>query len=389
MGNKRKLPDSDLNLRDARDFIITSSLARKALMTKKLAAFPNFLNDFIEKIYRLCQSCHMPEFTDHGLPHICSLVERISAWTNDKKQYIVDTIRPEEAAELLLAVLIHDLGMLSQNAEDLPIDSPPYKQKGNNPSISEWVRKTHVDRLPFLFERITDDLRYKKYKNLNIIKSSICIAQSHQSWPWDWNQLNRTQKGLAAILAVADLLDEDSARCDTMTLIKHREGNEHNISHWIRHCLTFGRIYIAEAIIVINMVKPPKCNSNVLEPFYAALRNHFRLIFLYSEELSFVGAKILNVNFEPEKSIPKDVSDALDGWNGISGFNNEHALCFHLLETLNEYALDDTKRIKKMEKDFLSKIPFETVSLDFYNSVRGNELPLSSYEKTFKAIKGA
>ena len=71
MAKTRPLPDPDVSLRDARDFIVSTALARKALRCR-WNLFPVALHDLVEVIHRLVQSCHLPEFTDHGLPHLCS-----------------------------------------------------------------------------------------------------------------------------------------------------------------------------------------------------------------------------------------------------------------------------------------------------------------------------
>lgn len=73
----RPLPDPEIGLRDARDFILGSPLSRRALGCSQPFLFL-FLHDLLEVVYRLVQSCHLPEFTDHGLPHLCSLVDRVS-----------------------------------------------------------------------------------------------------------------------------------------------------------------------------------------------------------------------------------------------------------------------------------------------------------------------
>src|SRR5277367_1478424 len=76
------LPSPDSLLREARDFIFSSRLARNSLADSGLPRWPVALHDLIEAIHQLVQSCHMPEFTDHGLPHLCSLVDRLSLWNS-------------------------------------------------------------------------------------------------------------------------------------------------------------------------------------------------------------------------------------------------------------------------------------------------------------------
>ena len=101
----RPLPDVHISLRDAADFILDSLLARKALKITTIPNFPVFLRDLISTIYRLTTSCHMPEFTDHGLPHLCSLIDRISQWTcapyMGESHLICEILDTEECAILL------------------------------------------------------------------------------------------------------------------------------------------------------------------------------------------------------------------------------------------------------------------------------------------------
>ena len=120
----RSLPDPEINLRDARDFILSSLLARTALNGTD-SSLALFLHDLLDAIYRLALSCHLPEFTDHGLPHLCSLVDRVSRWElpprpNNPRPYLCESLSSDEASVLLIALLIHDIGMLSQNPIDLP-----------------------------------------------------------------------------------------------------------------------------------------------------------------------------------------------------------------------------------------------------------------------------
>jgi hypothetical protein len=150
----RTLPDPDLSLRDASDFIFGSALARKALSDPHPRDLAVFLRDLIQTIYRLTQSCHLPEFTDHGLGHLCSLVDRLSQWTSADASpvLIVDQLSPEEASILLIGTLLHDIGMLSQRPEDLPGThaSKPIQD------IPTWVRRTHVGRMERLARHLIE-----------------------------------------------------------------------------------------------------------------------------------------------------------------------------------------------------------------------------------------
>lgn len=120
----RALPDPNLPVRESCDFIFESALCHRALSDPHPKNLANFLRCLIGEIYKLCLSCHLPEFTDHGLNHLCSLVDRISRWTSpDNGDNLVvnqDGFTPENASILLIATLIHDIGMLSQRPEDMP-----------------------------------------------------------------------------------------------------------------------------------------------------------------------------------------------------------------------------------------------------------------------------
>src|SRR5882762_1085064 len=117
----RTLPDSDEILHTSSDFIGASQLYRRALLEPQPPSLAIFIRDLTEQIYRLQSSCHLPEFTDHGLSHLCSLVERISGWTLASTLQTFDPLdsllSPSEAGVLLLATLFHDVGMLSQRYE--------------------------------------------------------------------------------------------------------------------------------------------------------------------------------------------------------------------------------------------------------------------------------
>ena len=380
--SERALPDNDMPLKQARDFILNSLLARRALCSQCLSGkLSIFLQDLIEEIYRLSVSCHMPEFTDHGLSHLCSLIERISSWTLKGSDRLVDNIEPDDAARLLLATLIHDLGMLSQKAKHLPADVPLEKQKALSPNISDWVRRTHVDRLPELFKSVIDELDFEFLgEEQKFIDDVIIIATSHDKWPWEWGFEDKGQRFLAGIVSVIDLLDEDSARCDTMTLIKHSDGNELNKAHWIRHCLTPERITINESHIRIALVKPSDWQDTIrLEPVLGALRNHFRLIKLYDTVLH---SDRFDASLEIDFPNPEERSKELNGWQDIEGFESENAFCFQLLNTFMKPALNV---IKEEDKTYFQHIPLEDVNLSLFNAING-KTPRHIIEKTFLAL---
>src|SRR5271157_3731699 len=141
------LPDPNITLREARDFVFSSALGRRALTKTKWPRWPLVLHDLLEVVHHLVQSCHMPEFTDHGLPHLCSLVDRLSLWEGPDGKRVESGLNFEECGTLLLATLIHDLGMLSQNQADMPDDAPAAAALDQAVEIGDWVRRTHVHRL--------------------------------------------------------------------------------------------------------------------------------------------------------------------------------------------------------------------------------------------------
>lgn len=384
------LPDPEINLRDSRDFILNSALGRRALACKH-RDYPVLIADLIEAIYRLVLSCHMAEFTDHGLPHLCSLVDRLSTWetpAGSTEETLVDGLKPKEAARLLLATLLHDVGMLSQNPVDLPTSVSQSKNKSAAADVASWVRQTHVDRLRALAVRLLSPSHGSGLLASALFDESIAIAESHQAWPWEWSGTlldEGRNRGIAAALAVADLLDEDSARCDTFTLIEHREGSELNRAHWMRHALTEGRIRLLQGQIFVTMTRPPGARKDALKSVYSALRNHFRLAALYEEDLGTIGCQITNINITPSTGVPDQESSDFPRWKGISGFANDRAIAYQLLRTFMPIALLDNGRGGRIE------IAAQAASLEFVDisllaRCRGSEEPVTDIEATFAAL---
>lgn len=382
-----RLPDPELTLRDARDFIFGSHLGRKAHGTA-WSGFHLALRDLHEGIYRLVQSCHMPEFTDHGLPHICSLVDRISRWQCTDGSDLPDKLDADQAAVLLVAILAHDLGMLSQKAEDLPPDAPPSDNKARWNDIPAWVRQTHVRRLPRLFRRVMQEAGHSAFLNDTRGTLAVNVATAHEQWPWQWTgswQNTPPNRALAAVIAVANLLDEDAARCDTMTLIRHREGTQLNMAHWLRHSLTQGRILVENGRIAVQMVRPANCTTP-LGPVFGALRNHFRLVMLYAPDLLSIGAQITNLSLSPCTGIPDREAIHLGEWHTLPGFANENAMCYHLLSTFWAEVLKDERRLSHESLLRLKPAALEDVDISLLTNVQGASEPRSNDEHAFLAL---
>lgn len=387
------LPDPEMNLRDSRDFILNSALGRRAQQsTTPLVSLT--VATLLQSVYRLVQSCHMPEFTDHGLPHLCSLVDRISRWTlgpPSTGEPLVGGLSPDESARLLLATLLHDIGMLSQSPKDLPPDAPRWKSKAANPDIADWVRKTHVDRMRGLATRLLRGTEAEGVLGGTLFEEAVAVAESHQVWPWDWPAgplANGRNRGLAAVLSVADLLDEDAARCDTVTLIDHREGSDLNRAHWLRHALTAGRIEVVNGQVSVEMRAPPDSLGGPLKGVYSALRNHFRLVSLYEGELGIVSAAIRNIGLTPSTGFPSEVAGDFPAWRAIPGFANESALALQLMNTFMPIALVDEDRLDPRALQAVRDAALESIDLTLLRRCRGTEEPRSAVEQIFAALVG-
>ena len=390
----RVLPDPEISLRDAADFIFDSSVCRRALSDGTPPEFAVLVRDIIAAVHRLTASCQLPEFTDHGLPHLCSLVDRICRWTPPPGRFtpesVIDGLTPDECAVLLLATLLHDIGMLSQRPEDLPDPQDPRWARGNR-EIANWVRRTHVRRLSRLVHRLFTSSHPKFFQASSSLLRSISVAEAHGSWPWDpeFKLLPGRDSGLAAIVAVADLLDEDANRCDTKTLVQHRDGSLLNIAHWLRHSLSANRVLVEAGVIHVQHARPPGTASQ-LAPVFAALRNHYRLTLLYGEALEPVGAGLLTpIQFDPPSGIPQVEASGLENWHMIQGFNTQSALIFHLLSSFMPEALLDNERLGDDIINRLRGQELERVDLASFQAIRSNRERRSPEELAFRALLGA
>jgi hypothetical protein len=387
----RPLPDPDISLRDACDFITNSSLGRRALTAPAPANLAVLVRDLVDAIYRLTISCHLSEFTDHGLGHLCSLVDRLSRWTSLSPQgstiAVVDSgLSPEEASILLLATLVHDIGMLSQRIEDMPII--PGKQPSRPLSdLSGWVRRTHIHRLENLTRFLFEGSDHSSLMENSVVQRAFKVAKAHGEWPWEWTAYNFESRdsGLAAMLAVADLLDEDSLRCDSETLLRHRIGTSLNRAHWIRHGLTSSRVLVSNGVIRAQLSIPPNTGTG-FEVVLSALRNHYRLVRLYREKLHSVAADINTLEFDPESGLPPRQVDDLGGWSILEGFETEGAMIYHLLSSFMPEALADGIRLSSVTLGHLQHAQLETIDLARFYTVRNTLTPRTPAEENFHAL---
>ena len=219
---------------------------------------------------------------------------------------------------------------------------------------------------------------------------AVRVAAAHQEWPWKWAgpwQQNARQRGLAALVAVSDLLDEDAARCDTPTLLRHREGNALNLAHWIRHGLTSNRIMVKNGSISVEMHRPPLADHR-LRPVFGGLRNHFRLVSLYNDDLQAVNAAIPNIHFSPCTGLPDPQNPILENWQRLPGYPNVQALCYHLLRSFMALSLKDPERVPPTDLDRIRRVALEDVDLTILQGARSDQEPGTEIEQAFHAIAG-
>ena len=391
----KRLPDFDVELAQAMNFILGSSLAQRAFEKPPFRNYVNIVQELITALDRLADNCHMPEFTNHALPHVCSIVQRASAWgVNDSW---LQALSAQEAGYLLLALIIHDLGMLSQEPRDLPDAEQISSRKGMS-DLPTWVRRTHVIRLPKLTRRLLSPYILKDPDlelHLNVI---VQIAASHSAWPWESKYKHNQQKtdelglsvarlqGLNAVVAVTDLLDEDSSRCDTATLIRHKHGSNLNIAHWIRHSLTAYVEDVRNQSVRVRFRQIP----NVPEDFnivYRVLRNHYRLVRFYESDLDSITAAIKDVEFESSRILgmqKDDISEEMRIWSENLDF--KYCLIPRLLDTFEAEA----KNLAPAESETrcrLNQIGIENVNLRPYEEFLVPSLPTTDEERIMLQIK--
>jgi hypothetical protein len=298
---------------------------------------------------------------------------------------VLDALLPEDCAVLLLATLFHDIGMLSQRAEDMPGDATDLSFRAVTDTPT-WVRRTHVDRIERLVCRLFSGTDFYGDLQERTLNRAFRVARAHAKWPWEWTLFSFSPKdaALASMLAVADLLDEDAARCDTSTLIKHRRGSVLNCAHWIRHALTTSRLLVSKGKFVARLARPPGTGKS-LEPVFDGIRNHYRLALLYNSELKHLGAEI-QIEFGPASGIPKSEASGLRNWQAIPGFRTETALAIHLFSSLSNEALADSAHIAPTVMGKLHSVGITPVDLSLLRRVLGEIEIRSEEERVFHAL---
>lgn len=370
----KEIPGFDVELAESINYILGSPLAKKAFVCPPFNNFTNILTEIIEGIDRLADNCHMPEFTNHALPHACSIVKRASEW-GESDGWLEDATS-QEAGYLLIALLIHDIGMLSQDSGDIPDDEKFQYMKGLS-DISNWVRRTHVIRIGKLVKSLLSDYMGDETLSMHL-DVIIGMAQSHSKWPWNPDFVTPKDQiakaGLKeerigafnAVIAVCDLLDEDSNRCDTLTLIKHRYGTTENKAHWIRHAITKQVEGVKDHRIIVRFRKLP-VDSPYLDMLYRTLRNHYRLVKLYQKKLAAIHGEIWHLDFEPGDGISDEkdeISDKLGNCQSIPEFQPD--LVPYIIATFMEEAKNQDGGDERVRKK-LDEIGLETMDLSGLN----------------------
>jgi hypothetical protein len=409
--------DFKTDLRVASDFILSTGICRKALEASLPGGTANIIRDIIYMIDLLVRSCHLPEFTDHGISHLVSLVDRADQWTVGDDKFLTELLNPDEAAMLILAILIHDLGMLSQDPLDMETGQPT---KGMS-DVAWWVRKTHCKRLQRLLKRILEAARYSEFAQSNFFNLLCHIAMAHEEWSWQKNPQHypNIRKsavavsadgykifsdrvcGIAAVVAVCDVLDEDSMRCDTETLLRHRQGTVLNKAHWIRHLLTKERIYIKKNKFTatfrwlqyeidqrgLQMVNDPSgCQSGSRRKIALdALMNQFSSALLYNDDLSSLKADLGDPVYIIEEkemvSIPWNLPSLRDFW----GCAPER-----ILQSVFSFAREPNTDVLDKWRKMTGNASFRSLNLVNYYRLLGQSdarpEPLFNEEITFKSI---
>ncbi len=288
------------------EHILSSRLCRKAVETNLIQrdgcpCAANFLRELLEEIERLARHCQLAEFTEHGLPHLASLVERVGTWTRADGKRLLDILTTDEACLLSVAILMHDMGMLAQREDDLD-ERDRTRYASSFADLPSWIRRTHIFRVHGIVNRLMKN-EYPEFIKDHTFRLVASLARSHAYWPGEegYQELERCSKaagfdpkrinGIAAILAVVDLLDEDSGRCDSMTLFANKAGNLMNRAHWLRHLLTADKLHIEEGKVRVQIRVPSNLHGRI-DSAVESLRNHLRSAEVYNELLSTLGASI-------------------------------------------------------------------------------------------------
>lgn len=428
-----RLPDFKIGLREATDFVFASELCRKAVNAFFPISITNVIRDLLSSIDVLSKNCHIPEFTDHSLLHVVSVIDRASEWTVNNGMRLVDKLTARECSLLILSLICHDLGMLSQDPNDLPDGEVRHIV-----DVSTWVRRTHCQRLPKLLERLLLNFRttsggvvYKEFTDSVFFRVMCYIAMAHQEWSWQKTpspenyrgieeQADKVEKeyggpmgkkrlfAIASIVAVCDLLDEDSARCDTETLLLHKQGTALNKAHWIRHLLTKNRVLVRNNRFNVQFrwpafyidprgkkinEDPSGCNDGAARMIVLeAMKNHYSSALLYNDDLRRIDAGLDEPIFDPDSS-SANLIDTIDiPWNIPALFEFWGSAPERFLQSMFEYVINPSKDVLDVWSRLNGSAAFRFVDLRSYHAFlegRSTKTPQTEEEQTFHCIMNA
>lgn len=374
--------------------ILSSHLGRAAVETYLVSregrpAAANLLRTVLEDIERMAQHCQLTEFTDHGLLHLRSLVVRVDTWTlSGGRGGLVNALTYEEAFLLLFGLLTHDIGMLAQSEADLD-DGDKQRFAATFAHLPTWVRRTHVPRIRGILARILGQ-GFPEFVGSQLFELCCTLAMSHQSWPEEeaFGQVAELSealginaprvRGLAGVLAVADLLDEDSGRCDSMTLFANKAGDLLNRAHWLRHILTENVLSVDSGAVRVKLRVPSNLQGRIPATL-RALKNHLTLSELYNPVLAALGAEV-QVQCDPDEYTLFEPVPSLPGL--------EMLLCqpdIHLLRTFMREALVRARDASEISGPLASSgARLVPIDLSAFDHAIG-EGDRSDYEITFAA----
>lgn len=145
---------------------------------------------------------------------------------------------------------------------------------------------------------------------------------------------------------------------------------------------------VEKGSVAIRMVKLRE-TSECMKPVYGALRNHFRLILAYENELNGFGleAGVRIKELYPTTGIPETPENKIElEWQKLHGFGTESALCYQLLQTFMKEALKRSLSSNPDASKNLSRLGLEDIDLSSFDRIEGDHEILTQQEKTFRAI---
>jgi hypothetical protein len=254
---KQKLP---LKLNSFRDSQLFLRLNHDATLTKMVETVASDTKPLLADIAR-----HMPLFTLHDERHILNVI----AWMEFLLEPVISEIGPDEAALLLMAAYVHDLGMSLSTEDHEKLRTPgttdfhefqsfldgfpeDRKQIQTLPRVeanliearllTEFLRRTHAGasenrrrRMRTQLSRILGNKTLATNDGIDLREYLEPLAASHnESASWLRGQAIAAPVNLpflGLVLRLADILDFDSSR--TPRILFSHYGFEGGLSSWV------------------------------------------------------------------------------------------------------------------------------------------------------------